>query len=205
MPRTRVFNEDQALEAAMLLFWEKGYEATSMQGLEQAMGLNRTSIYNAFGNKRALFQLVLNQYLNVVLSQFLLSLKHASTAKQAMENVLKEVIRLHFNKNYPGGCLVVLSLLENHQHDQKTRTILNAALKNLTKAIIKRLEQGINEGELAEDFDCRSVANQVLALITGMIVMAKANVPKKELESLISSFLSLKMLDNQSSKETVDI
>ena len=55
MARTKAFDERRALIAAMLVFWEKGYEATSMQDLEQAMGLRRTSIYNAFGNKRSLF------------------------------------------------------------------------------------------------------------------------------------------------------
>ena len=196
MPRSKVFNEGRVLEAAMLLFWENGYEATSMQGLEQAMGLNRTSIYNAFGNKRALFQLVLDKYLRVVLSQFLLALEQAPTAKQAIENVLKEVIKLHFNKNYPGGCLVVLSLLENHQHDKQTRTMLDSALKQLSEAIIKRLKQGVEDGNLNIDFECRVVGDQVTALITGMIVMAKANFQKKALERVIATAVSVLIPDS---------
>lgn len=191
MPRSKVFNEGRVLEAAMLLFWKNGYEATSMQGLEQAMGLNRTSIYNAFGNKRALFQLVLDKYLRVVLSQFLLALEQAPTAKQAIENVLKEVIKLHFNKNYPGGCLVVLSLLENHQHDKQTRAMLDSALKQLSEAIIKRLRQGVEDGNLNIDFECRVVGDQVTALITGMIVMAKASFQKKDLERVIATTVSV--------------
>lgn len=193
MSRTKDFNEDKALEAAMYLFWEKGYEATSMQALEQSMGLKRTSIYNAFGNKRTLFQLALNRYLSIVLSRFLTVLNEAPTAKQAIQQVLSEVLNLHFNKNHPGGCLVVLSLLEKQQHDKATNDLLDSALKQLSDAIIKRLEQGVGDGDIKKSFECKAIGAQVTALITGMIVMAKANFHKKDLEILIEKFLSTVM------------
>lgn len=190
MSRTKVFDEDKALEAAMFLFWEMGYEATSMHELEKSMGLKRSSIYNAFGNKRSLFQQALNRYLNIVLKQFLTVLEEASTTSEAIRGVLNEVISLHFNKNHPGGCMVVLSLLESQQHDEKTKVMLDSALKQLNKAIVKRLEQGVKDGDIRSDFESRIVGDQVTALITGMIVMAKANFQKKELERLIATFLS---------------
>ena len=193
MSRTKEFNEDKALEAAMYLFWEKGYEATSMQALEESMGLKRTSIYNAFGNKRALFQLALNRYLSIVLSRFLSVLNEASTAKQAIQQVLTEVLNLHFNKNHPGGCMVVLSLLESNQHDKDTNAQLDSALKQLSTAIVKRLQQGVKEGDINNNFECNVVGTQVTALITGMIVMAKANFPKKDFEKLIENYLSTLM------------
>lgn len=194
MSRTKDFNEDRALEAAMFLFWEKGYEATSMQALEKSMGLKRTSIYNAFGNKRSLFQQTLHRYLSTILSQFLSVLSEAPTARQAMQQVLDEVLHLHFNKDHPGGCLVILSLLENQQHDEKTNEMLDSALKQLNEAIIKRLEQGIEDAELNRDFACRAVGDQVTALITGIIVMAKANFQKSELEKIIKNFQSTVMI-----------
>lgn len=193
MSRTKDFNEDKALEAAMFLFWEKGYEATSMQALEQSMGLKRTSIYNAFGNKRALFQQALHRYLSIVLARFLTVLNDATTAEQAIRQVLNEVLNLHFNKAHPGGCLVVLSLLENQQHDDNTNDQLNFALKQLRDAIIKRLKQSVKDGDIKKGFDCIAVGDQVTALITGMIVMAKANFSKKDLEKLIENYLSTLM------------
>ena len=178
MPRRIDFNEDGALEAAMLLFWEKGYEATSMQALEQAMELNRTSIYNTFGNKRSLFQQALQRYLAVVLHKFITVLEESVSAKEAMKGVLYEVIHLHFCKANPGGCMVVLSLLESNQHDKNTNAMLDSALKQLNEAIIKRLQQGVEDGDLPGNFDCRIVGSEITALITGMIVMAKANFQK---------------------------
>lgn len=194
MSRAKDFDEDKVLEAAMFLFWEKGYEATSMQALEKNMGLKRTSIYNAFGNKRSLFQQVLQRYLSVILSRFLTVLNEASTAKQAMVQVLNEVLHLHFNKDHPGGCLVVLSLMENQQHDENTNELLNSALKQLNEAIFMRLEQGIEDGDLKNNINSRAISDQVTALITGMIVMAKANFQKNELENIIQNFQSTLMI-----------
>lgn len=82
----------------MLAFWKSGYNATSIQELEQATGLKRTSIYNAFGDKRQLFRRALQRYLSTVLSGFLQALATKSTAHGAIRAVLEEVIALHFNK-----------------------------------------------------------------------------------------------------------
>jgi len=171
----------------MLLFWQKGYSATSMKELEQVMGLNPTSIYNAFGNKRALFQKTLDCYLHSALVGFTDSLANAKTAQDALHAVLQEVIHLHFNKSHPGGCLVVLSLLESDQHDTKTKKILDSALYQLRNAITQRLEQGLEKGEIPLDTNCQTIGNHVTALITGIVTMAKAGFPRKELEKLISS------------------
>lgn len=189
MSRTKEFNEDKALEAAMFLFWEKGYEATSMQALEESMGLKRTSIYNAFGNKRALYQQALNKYLSTVLRRFLFVLNESATTREGIQQVLNEVLNLHFNKKHPGGCMIVLSLLESNQHDKDTNAQLDSALKQLCKAIVKRLQQGVEDGDIKNNLKCNTVGTQVTALITGMIVMAKANFPKKDLEKLIENSL----------------
>lgn len=175
----------------MLLFWQKGYSATSMKDLERVMGLKPTSIYNAFGNKRDLFEEALKRYLHTVLAGFIDALTDAKTAQDALNRVLNEVIHLHFNKSYPGGCLVVLSLLESDQHDAKTRAILDSALSLLRDSIIRRLEQGQQAGEINPDMDCRVVASYVTAQIAGMIVMAKAGFPRKELEALVNSSSSV--------------
>jgi len=187
MARTKNFDENKVLESAMLLFWKKGYSATSMKELEHVMGLKPTSIYNAFGSKRDLFIKVLNLYLQSALAKFIKSLKGEKSIKTALNDVLNETIHLHFNKSHPGGCLVVLSLLENDQHDIKTKKILNSALFLLRDSITKRLELGQETGEINSEMKCKVVANHMTALITGMITMAKAGFSKKELEELIYS------------------
>ncbi len=184
MPRNKTFDENKALESAMYLFWEKGYADTSIQNLEKAMKLKRTSIYNAFGNKRKLFQQALRFYLATVLVRFVTVLETATTPKQAVENVLKEVINLHFNPDNPGGCMIVLSLLENHQHDEETNAITETALRQLRDAVIRALKRGGKNTEFKHPVQYKSFANQVVALITGTIVMAKANFSKNELKKV---------------------
>jgi len=184
MARSRNFDENQALEAAMYLFWQKGYADTSIQELEKVMQLKRTSIYNAFGNKRSLFQQSLMFYLNTVLVRFITLLESGNTAKQAVKNALNEVIELHFNPDNPGGCMVVLSLLESHQHDEKTNDILNSALRQLRDSVVKTLKRGNKNGEFKNKLQYQSFANQVVALITGCIVLAKANFSRSELEKV---------------------
>jgi len=184
MARTKAFDESKALEAAMLQFWKNGYEATSIQALEDAMGLKRTSIYNAFGNKRALFRLALAYYQENVLSQFQQILDQAETVHDALYNSLNAVIQFNSSKTNPGGCLVVLSLLEGHQHDKATKATLDKTLQQLTKALLERIKQGIREGELAKNTADTQIAEQVTALITGMNVMAKANYSKNTLKNL---------------------
>ena len=187
MSRTKTFDEDTALEAAMLLFWEKGYSETSIIDLEKGMNLKRTSIYNAFGNKRNLFQLTLERYLNVILKRFILAVEQGDTARQSINNILNEVIYLHFNPVHPGGCLVVLSVLENNQHDTKTNLMLDGAIRLLQKSILVRLKQAEKDNEFSRSIKLKEVANQVVAMITGMLVMAKAGFSEDELQKLIDS------------------
>jgi AcrR family transcriptional regulator len=191
MARTKNFDEVKALESAMLLFWKKGYSATSMKELEKVMGLTITSIYNAFGNKRALFEKALNYYLQHILNKFIESLENADSPENALKAILMEVIHLHFNPSYPGGCLVAFSILENEQHDVRLKNTLNSALNLLRERIVLRLENDQEKGRIAPEVDSHLIANHITALITGMITMAKAGFAKNELERLINDAVEL--------------
>ncbi len=186
MGRSKNFDEKKALQAAMLLFWRKGYSASSLKELEFVMGLKPTSIYNTFGSKRDLFERALNFYLENVLIKFIEPLNDINSVKEAIHSVLMEVIQLHYTKSHPGGCMVVLSLLESEQLDVKTKKILDLALFQLRDFIFKRLEQGQDTGELNPKLNCMATANHVIALIPGVITMAKSGFTRQELEELMS-------------------
>ncbi|MCH9639581.1 MAG: TetR/AcrR family transcriptional regulator [Betaproteobacteria bacterium] len=179
------------MESAMLLFWKKGYSATSMKELEHVMGLKITSIYNAFGNKRALFEKALHYYLQHILIHFSESLDNADLPKNALKAVLMDVINLHFNQSHPGGCLVVLSVLESEQHDERSNDILNSALFSLRNAIVQRLERDKAHGGITAEIDAHAIANHMMALITGITTMAKAGFSQQELEKLIDDSVEL--------------
>ena len=111
MARTKQFDERQALLSAMLVFWEKGYGGTSMSDLEQALGLNLTSIYNAFGNKGALFERVMTCYKESVMSALFAAMDSAPDIREGLRRLMNAALDIHFDEDNPGGCLLVLSLM----------------------------------------------------------------------------------------------
>jgi TetR/AcrR family transcriptional repressor of nem operon len=182
--RAKIFQDDAALETAMLLFWKNGYEATSMQALEQATSLKRTSLYHAFGNKRALFNKALHLYFETVLAKFLDVIEDAPTAKMAVQAVLDEAIALHFTPSHPGGCMIVLSLTESEQHDAETRDLLNRALAQLRNRLANRFKRAITDGDMPQGTSCGALSDEIVAIVTGMIVMAKGGASKARLKAV---------------------
>jgi TetR/AcrR family transcriptional repressor of nem operon len=191
MARTRQFDERQALVSAMLVFWEKGYEATSIQNLEQAMGLNRTSIYNAFGNKRAIFNRVMTCYKESVMSSLLAELDSTPNVREGVRRMLNGALNIHFDEDNPGGCLVVLSVLESEQHDAESRAAMQQTFQDLKSALQDRLSRAKKAGELSKDLNVGSTATTISTTMAGMMVMGKANFSKAALKKTINQVVSL--------------
>src|SRR4051794_5217152 len=104
--RPRQFDEEEALDTALLLFWRHGYEGTSLAALTDAMGINMPSLYAAFGNKESLFRGVLERYLNGPASYLSQALSEP-TARQAAETLFRGAINMTMDARHPDGCLLV--------------------------------------------------------------------------------------------------
>ena len=191
MARTKQFDETQALVSAMRVFWEKGYEGTSIHDLEQAMGLNRTSIYNTFGNKRAIFNRVMSCYKESVMASLFAELDNAPDIREGVRRLLNAALDIHFDKDNPGGCLVVLSVLESGQHDAESQLAMQQTLQDLKTALQARLSKAKKAGELAKDIDVGSTATTISTTMTGMMVMGKANFTRASLKKTINQVVSL--------------
>ena len=191
MARTKQFDERQALVSAMLVFWEKGYEGTSIHDLEQAMGLNRTSIYNTFGNKRAIFNRVMSCYKESVMAALFVELDNAPDIREGVRRLLNGALDNHFDEDNPGGCLVVLSVLESGQHDAESQLAMQQTIHGLKNALQARLSKAKKAGELAKDLDVGSTATTISTTMAGMMVMGKANFTKASLKKTINQVVSL--------------
>jgi TetR/AcrR family transcriptional repressor of nem operon len=189
--RGKSFDEQQALEAAMRLFWTKGYAATSLQDLEAATGLNRTSLYNAFGNKNSLFKKALGRYMGMVRQRFREIIDRAATSREAVQGILETVVYLHFSKESPGGCLAVLSAMESSQHDAETLAMTAAMFGDKRQMLIGLLERGKARGEFHRDFDVTGTATALAAVASGMVVLAKAGLPATAIAGMIQPVLAL--------------
>lgn len=191
MGRIRKFDERQALLSAMMAFWEKGYEGTSIQDLENAMGMKRTSIYNAFGNKRELFQRVMACYKESVMAELFTAMDSAPDIREGVRRLLNAALDIHFDEDHPGGCLVVLSVLESDQLDDQSRVQMQQTIHELKTALQTRLTHAKKAGELSPDFDSAATATTITTTMTGMMVMGKANVSKASLKKTIDQVIGL--------------
>jgi TetR/AcrR family transcriptional repressor of nem operon len=189
--RTKGFNENQALEAAMRLFWQKGYAATSLHDLEIGTGLKRASIYNAFGNKRSLFKRCLSLYIGQVEAMLDTVTGAAGSAREAIKKWLAFVIDFHFNPETPGGCLAVLSALERHQHDRETKEMVAGLFRREREVVEKVLGEGVQRGEFSPGFDCAGVAAAITATTSGMVVLAMADAPVSALQEVAGAVVRL--------------
>ena len=191
MARTREFNERQALVSAMLVFWEKGYEGTSIQDLEDATGLKRTSIYNAFGNKRELFNRTLECYRETVMSALFEAMDNAPDIREGVRRLLHGALDIHFREEHPGGCLVVLSVLESGQHDAASSAALAQAIQDLKTGLQQRLRRAKLAGELPAELDVSATATTIATTMSGLMVMGKANFTRPMLRKTVNQILQL--------------
>jgi AcrR family transcriptional regulator len=175
----------------MLVFWDKGYAGTSIQDLEVAMGLNRTSIYNAFGNKRRIFERVLECYRESVIASLFAAMDSAPDVREGVRRLLNAALDIHFNERYPGGCLIARSLLEGGQHDEPARASMAQTMHDLRKMLQNRLARAKQAGELPPDLDPGSTANTIATTMAGMMVMGKANFTKAALQRTVSQIVGL--------------
>lgn len=170
MSGRKQFDESKALEAAMQLFWRKGYEATSLSELETATGLNKSSIYNTFQNKEHLYALCLQ----------LFSDKHSRAAVQQLEHpdfltALQQFYDFQLqgfdDNDLPNGCLVTMAALEMGGSDKYAAKVVNQGMEYVRSHFEKRCLQGIVDQQLAADSDCLALSAMLLAMTRGIAVL----------------------------------
>ena len=191
MARVKEFDEILALEKAMYLFWSLGYDATSIQALEKAMGLTRTSIYNTYGNKRKLFNKTISHYEETVISNIMTTVESEKNIKIAITKMLDGEINLHFNKENPGGCLIVLSILEKAQHGDESIKLLETIIQNMQIRLEQKISEAKKDGQLSVEIDVHSVAMTIATTVVGIAVMGKAGFSKVSLETIVATTTSL--------------
>ncbi len=191
MPRKREFNEDQVLDAAMHLFWAKGYPGTSMQDIMDATGLQGPSIYNAYGNKRGLFNVVLRHYSEQVMARFVKAVRDAPTARSAIERLLKAMVKQHFDPATPGGCLVGLAAQECRLHDTDTQAAVTKEFRKLDDAVCVRLAKGKIDGEFPDDLDPRGTSLAIVSICVGLLTLGRSNYSKHALQRATRAATSL--------------
>jgi TetR/AcrR family transcriptional regulator, copper-responsive repressor len=179
--RPREFDRAVALEQALLLFWEHGYEATSIASLTKAMGVGAPSLYSAFGSKRELFDEVVQVYGRQHHSFIAKALLEEPTLEAGIGRMLREAADNYTRSDLPRGCLVVSAAVNC------TSTEVQDALRRLRSSEVDALERlvaaAIGRGELREGTDARAVAVFISAFMQGMAARARDGSHRSELQA----------------------
>ena len=190
MARPRAFDEDLALRKAMETFWSKGFEATSLADLTEAMGLSKSSLYAAFGDKDALFARALNLYVAEISAERVRILRTALSAREGLRDYFDHHIRVALDPRTPPGCLFVNSTVEVERLAAETAERLADLTKKGEAAVRELLERAQKAGELAPSKDARGLALMLVAVAHGIHVMARMHRDRKKLQAVAETALA---------------
>jgi AcrR family transcriptional regulator len=179
--RPRAFDLDQALDRALIVFWSKGYEGASLPDLTQAMGINRPSLYAAFGNKETLFRKAVDRYVEGPASYVRQALT-APTARAVVDRLLNGTVELLTHPRNPHGCLMVQGALACGKESEPVRRQLISRRAAGEAMIRKRLKRAQKEGDLPADANAADLARYVVTIIRGMAVEAAGGASRRQLQ-----------------------
>ncbi|PFZ76447.1 TetR family transcriptional regulator [Bacillus toyonensis] len=191
MARTREFDEDQVLDAAMQLFWEKGYEATSLSNLTSRMGIQRPSIYSTFGDKKELFEAALRRYTMSRASDIRNKLQSHSSVKESFSIFFADVVNEEYAGDLSKGCFCINTMVELAPHDERFEILTREHQMYLAVIFQETIERGIQSGELEVNTDAKSLAQALIVALIGLTVMMKSRPQRTFVDNVISTTLTL--------------
>jgi AcrR family transcriptional regulator len=167
------FDRDAALESAMHVFWERGYEAASIADLTSAMGITPPSLYTAFGDKEQLFLEAIERYALGYGSNGTRALREEATARGAVERWLTESANELTEPCHPKGCMVVMAATNCSAAAERVQNALCLRRAEAIADLGRRIQGGIDSGELPPDTEAKDLANFYAAIYQGMSLQAK--------------------------------
>jgi TetR/AcrR family transcriptional repressor of nem operon len=172
MARPREFNEHQVMESLMKVFWDKGYEATTMQDLVKASGLLKGSLYGAFGDKQALYLAALKHYDRTRIQAEIDMCNAEGGARQKIARLFDNVIESTKRGHFGGGCLLCNASLEKAVSDKQVKNEIKTTIRRLKVAIMDAIKvENVNEDQSA------SLAAFIVSAYFGTRVLAKGGAP----------------------------
>jgi AcrR family transcriptional regulator len=166
------------------VFWRKGYEGTTLQDLTKAMGINRPSLYAAFGNKRALFRKAAERYAQGPANYARQALQEP-TARAVAERLLSGSIDVLTDPRNPGGCFLVQGALACGQAAQSVRRDLNSRRLATEVALRRRFERARADGDLPPDSNPADLARYIITVLRGMAVQAAGGARRNDLRRVV--------------------
>jgi TetR/AcrR family transcriptional repressor of nem operon len=187
------FDPDTAVDAAVEVFWLKGYEAATMTDLLEAMELSKSSLYQTFGSKRKLFERCLTRYVEWLSAKMVKELSEAESGRGFIENTFNEVASSARESEGTKGCLIANSANEFGQREPEFSVPVAEGLQRFTQVFMDAIIRAQSEGDISNDADPHALANYLMGTMNGLRTMIKAGTDKRSAKGMVT--LILKALD----------
>lgn len=191
MVRQREFDEEKALDDAMLLFWEKGYKATSLSDLTAKMGIQRPSLYSAFGDKEKLFEAALRKYTKLHASHIRKKLQNNLSVKEAFHTFFEDLVEEEYKETPNKGCFCINTMVELAPHDEKFEILTREHQMYLSIIFQETIVRGIRSGELESSLNAKVLAQTLVVSLVGLTVLMKSRPERSFVENSVATILSL--------------
>lgn len=184
MPRQPEFDRNEALDEAMHVFWEKGYEAASLRDLLERMRIQRQSLYYAFGSKRELYLEALKRYCETSRQTDVTPLLEDGPLEPRLERVFRSVIDSELGATERRGCFLTDATLECADHDPAVSAIVAENFAASERLFVRALEEAQDRGELGPERDARALAHHLMNALNGLRITARASPERAVLEGI---------------------
>lgn len=181
MARPREFDTTEALDKAMQVFWSKGYEATSLSDLVDAMKLSKSSFYDTFGSKHEVFLAAIEHYKKTVASQIAAVAGLDSPARKLIAGLFERAVSRMTDKQGRRGCFLNNCAVEVALHDPAAAKLIGGGFGIMEDTFFALIQRGQREGDIAADKDARALARYLTSSLNGLMVFGKANPDPKAL------------------------
>lgn len=174
----------------METFWARGYAGTSVQDLVDATGVNRASLYGAFGDKERLFLAALDHYIGEVSAARTRRLREAESPRVGLAAYLEDLVHFGVGKGRGLGCLITNSAVELAPHDAEMAAKLRASFQRVADVLEETIRRGQAAGEYPADRDPKALAQFLLTVIHGLRVLMRAHATEEELRVVVKTALA---------------
>jgi TetR/AcrR family transcriptional repressor of nem operon len=189
MARPREFDEGAVLDAAVQCFWAQGYEATSVKDLMERTGLTAASLYNAYGDKRAMFRTALDRYVESSIGARIRRCE-VLPPRDAIRSFFDDILHRSLSDQEHKGCMVVNSALEIAPHDPEFRKTIAETLKRIETFFLTCAEKGQEDGTITRSTSASALAGHLLSVLMGVRVLARVRPDRRLLAGAINTALA---------------
>lgn len=187
--RPRAYDQGTALDAALRMFWTKGYSATSLDDLTDAMQMSRPSVYAGFGNKKAVYEAAVGHYVATIGSRTMKPLAEEPTLRAGLLGFYAAVIDVVTGRHGPLGCIVACTMPAEAGDSPQARQHLAQVLAGLDAAMLARMRAAQAAGEVANETDTATLAQMATSLMLALSIRARAGTSRRALTRLARDFV----------------